>query len=226
MATKENNRVKKADDSDGRTDTATNGETGGDGVPSEVSVSGASDPEPELGRELGLDQVFEILKNQRRRYVLQYLRERREPVSLSDLSEQIAAWENSKDVRTITSSERKRVYVGLYQCHLPKMDGMDVVDFNKPRAIIEPGENIEMFYSYLDTPDTTPDGQFSKYYLGLSVVMLVSLVLAALIESTMAFPAIGLVAGVAVLAFATTAWVHHTSETDSSPAQALLSAEE
>ena len=184
MATKENNRVKKADDSDGRTDTATNGETGGDDVPSEVSVSGASDPEPELGRELGLDQVFEILKNQRRRYVLQYLRERREPVSLSDLSEQIAAWENSKDVRTITSSERKRVYVGLYQCHLPKMDGMDVVDFNKPRAIIEPGENIEMFYSYLDTPDTTPDGQFSKYYLGLSVVMLVSLVLAALVERT------------------------------------------
>ena len=224
MATKENNRVKKADDSDGRTDTATNGETGG--VESGVSVSGVPDPQTELGRELGLDQVFEILKNQRRRYVLQYLRERREPVSLSDLSEQIAAWENSKDVRTITSSERKRVYVGLYQCHLPKMDGMDVVDFNKPRAIIEPGENIEMFYSYLDTPDATPDGQFSRYYLGLSVVMLVSLVLAALIESTMAFPAIGLVAGVAVLAFATTAWAHHTSETDSSPAEALLSAGE
>ena len=56
MEAKENSRVKEVDNRDERTDTATNGETGGDGVPPEVSVSGVPDPQTELGRELGLDQ--------------------------------------------------------------------------------------------------------------------------------------------------------------------------
>jgi len=161
--------------------------------------------------DLGLDQVFEILKNQRRRYVLEYLRDRSEPVSLSDLSEQIAAWENDKEVRKITSSERKRVYVGLYQCHLPKMDGMGVVSFNKPRAIIEPGENIDIFYSYLDAPNQQEERVWSKYYLGLSVASLLALLGGALVELAMSVPATYAVAGVSLVAFATTAFLHRAN---------------
>ena len=111
-----------------------------------------SNDEP-TAESLPLDQVFGILKNQRRRYVLKYLHEADGQASLSDIAEQIAAWENDKEVRQISSSERKRVYVGLYQCHLPKMDGADVIDFNKPRGTIEIGKNADSVYTYLDTGD-------------------------------------------------------------------------
>jgi hypothetical protein len=129
--------------------------------------------------ELPLDHVFEILKNQRRRYVLRYLRETEESVSMSDLAEQVAAWENDKSVEQLTSSERKRVYVGLYQCHLPKMDGMDVVEFNKPRGVIERGVNAPIVEQYLDQEED--EEEWERYFAGLSVmsvgVMMLALVL-------------------------------------------------
>jgi len=180
----------------------------------EDDQSSQGKPVPDRSRELGLDQVFEILKNQRRRYVLAYLRDRTEPVSLSELSEQIAAWENDKEVRAITSSERKRVYVGLYQCHLPKMDGMEVVSFNKPRARVEPGENIDLFYPYLDTPTGQGDRKWSRYYLGLSIASVIALAGGVLLQITMSVPATVVVAGLSVAAFATTAVIHRSDRQD------------
>lgn len=129
------------------------------------------EPEEERPSErLPLDQVFGILKNQRRRYVLKYLNESDEQVSLSELAEQVAAWENDKEVVQISSSERKRVYVGLYQCHLPKMDGMGAVSFNKPRGIVDRGEHIDELNRYLDFADEADDPPWHLYSVALSVV--------------------------------------------------------
>ena len=179
--------------------------SGTDNIPASAAEQSVED------RTLGLDQVFEILKNQRRRYVLQYLRMVDEQVTLSDLSEQIAAWENDKDVRQITSSERKRVYVGLYQCHLPKMDGMDVVDFNKPRATIDPGENIDVFFQYLDAPGQQDAGGWSRYYVGLSVASFLVLLASFPVEAALSVPAVPAVGVLSPLAFATLAFVHYRS---------------
>jgi hypothetical protein len=124
-----------------------------------------TEPEPE---PLPLDHVFEILKNQRRRYVLRHLEETEGPVSMSDLAERVAAWENDKPIEQLSSSERKRVYVGLYQCHLPKMDGMDVVSFNKPRGVIERGPNAPAVEQYLHQEEETEE--WERYFVGLSAV--------------------------------------------------------
>ncbi|MEF8785618.1 MAG: hypothetical protein V5A45_06760 [Haloarculaceae archaeon] len=110
---------------------------------------------------LPLDQVFEILKNRRRREVLKYLNERDESVSLSDLAEHVAAIENETTVKALSSSQRKRVYVGLYQCHLPKMDDMDIVDFDQNRGRIELAENADQLDAYIE-PDT--DNAYWHYY--------------------------------------------------------------
>jgi hypothetical protein len=136
---------------------------------------------------LPLDQTFELLKNQRRRYVLHYLESEDGPVSLSELAEQIAAWENDKEVRLISSSERKRVYVGLYQCHLPKMDDMDAISFNKPRGIIERGANAECLTPYLQPEEDTPDTVDDRYYGGLAVAGLSLLTVLTLQVETTAF---------------------------------------
>ena len=124
----------------------------------------ASDP-------LSLDLVFEVLKNERRRRVLKYLSGQDGTVSLSDLAEHIAAIENDKPETALSSQERKRVYVGLYQCHLPKMDDTDVIDFDGNRGTVELGDNAEQLYPFLEVDDD-PQRPWPKYYLGHTVLSL------------------------------------------------------
>jgi hypothetical protein len=104
-----------------------------------------------------LDDIFELLKNHRRRCVLEYLSDGDGTGSLSDIAEQIAGWENEKEPRLITSSERKRVYVGFYQSHLPKMNDMGAISFNKPRGQVEKGPYFAAFYHYLPSDEQSSD---------------------------------------------------------------------
>ncbi|WP_255196252.1 DUF7344 domain-containing protein [Halorarius litoreus] len=114
---------------------------------------------------ISLDNVFGILSNERRRHVLWFLAEQDGPVSLRELSEYVAAIENDKPVAQLSSQERKRVYVGLYQGHLPKMDDLSFIEYNKDRGIIELGPHAVHTAPYLQPTDTTGD-QWPMYYLG------------------------------------------------------------
>lgn len=142
----------------------------GDAEDRQESVEQAdSEPEP---ADLSLDTIFEILKNQRRRYVLKYLRESSGTVKLNELADQVAAWENDKELGLVSSNERKRVYVGLYQCHLTKMDDSGVIDFDQYRGTIEVRPAVEKLYEYLDfgqdaAEDPTPT--WSRYYSGIAL---------------------------------------------------------
>jgi DNA-binding transcriptional ArsR family regulator len=121
--------------------------------------------------DLPLDQVFDVLRNERRRLVLRYLREREGPHTIGELAEHIAAHENDKPVQQLSSDERKRAYVGLYQCHLPKMDAMEIVRFNKDRGRVALGTNHCLVEPYLDLGErpTVPDGgRWPRWYLSLS----------------------------------------------------------
>ncbi|MFB6202853.1 MAG: hypothetical protein ABEI98_12700 [Halorhabdus sp.] len=129
----------------------------------EPTPRGPAAPEQSDGTDCAappIDNVFEVLKNQRRRYVLEYLTTVDSEVKLGELAEQIAAWECEKDIKQITSQERKRVYVGLYQCHLPKMDDVDAVSYNKPRGTVEAGDAINAFEQYLPDQRTADDRPF------------------------------------------------------------------
>lgn len=86
---------------------------------------------------LGLDEVFELLKNQRRRRVLRYLAEADDDRStLSDLAEHVAGLENDVDPALLNSTQRKRTYVALYQTHLPKLDSYGVIDYDQNRGTV------------------------------------------------------------------------------------------
>lgn len=167
--------------------------------------------ETESEATLPLDQVFEILKNQRRRYVLSYLNEQDGPVSMSDLSEQIAAWENDKEVHELSSGERKRVYVGLYQCHLPKMDGMDIVEFNKPRGIIELGANAELFDKYLEEDEST-GRPWHRYYAAICLGSWLALPVAALLGGAVSLPVMEVTLVAVLSVFSACAVVHVRAE--------------
>ncbi|MFC7157899.1 hypothetical protein ACFQPA_21420 [Halomarina halobia] len=125
--------------------------------------------------KLPLDTVFEILKNRRRRDILQYLWEHDGSANIGELAEHIAAMENGIEVNALSSAQRKRVYIGLYQCHLPKMDDAGIVDFDKHRGTIELREVAEQLTPYLTVQtDTTDRVPRSNLYVGLAVGVLVS----------------------------------------------------
>ncbi|WP_458188072.1 DUF7344 domain-containing protein [Haladaptatus sp. NG-WS-4] len=116
---------------------------------------------------LSRDMVFDVLKNQRRRYALHYLKQAEESVQLSDLAEQVAAWENDITVDAISAAERKRVYTALYQSHLPKLDDAGIVDYNQNRGIVELAAAAEQLDPYLET-NTRDDISWCMWYLGLA----------------------------------------------------------
>lgn len=85
---------------------------------------------------LSKDTIFEALTNSRRRATLHYLEESEGEANIGDLAEHIAADENGISELELNSAQRKRVYIGLYQCHLPKLDDMGIVEFDKHRGTV------------------------------------------------------------------------------------------
>ena len=103
---------------------ATEPETG----PKEVSDrdgEGAVEPEG-----LSEDEVFDILRNSRRRQVLSYLLENGGQASVKELTRHVAAEEYDVAAEDVTSEQHKRVYTALHQCHLERLDEYGVVDFD------------------------------------------------------------------------------------------------
>lgn len=156
---------------------------------------------------LGRAAVFEILRNERRRYAFHYLRQRDEPVSLASLSEQVAAWENDTDVEALDPDARQRVYVSLLQSHLPKMDEANIVNFDKSNAVVELSRNASDVEVYVEVvPDD--DILWAQYYLGITAIGTMFLVFAWL-EIPPFATFVGII-GLAILGvFAASALLHH-----------------
>lgn len=121
---------------------------------------------PTEAATLEKDIVFGTLKNSRRREALRFIRDAGGDSTMRDLSEHIAAIENEIPVGQISSKQRKRVYVSLYQVHLPSMDRDGVVVFNKGRGTVELTEPAAELYPYLDGTDI--DTSHGRHYLSLT----------------------------------------------------------
>ncbi len=165
-------------------------------LPDEIASVADSDEEQRLSK----DVIFELLKNRRRREVLAYLLESDETVTLGELAEQIAAWENDTEVSALSSDQRKRVYVALYQTHLPKMDDAGIVEYDQDRGLISLADNADLLMMYLDT-DTHRQDRWDRWYATLSVVGAALVTGAFLgVPPLSSIPTLGL-AGVVVVAF-------------------------
>jgi hypothetical protein len=116
--------------------------------------------EPEGHERLSKAHVFELLSAKRRQEVLKYLETNGGTATLGELAEYIASLECECDRSQLNSQQRKRVYVGLYQCHLPKMADAGVIDYEKNRGDIELNEQSKRLLEYLyfeETPSETRD---------------------------------------------------------------------
>lgn len=116
---------------------------------------------------LSQDQVFEVLKSPRRRYALYYLKQVGGKAELAEITEQVAAWENEITPSQLASDQRKRVYISLYQTHMPKLDDAGVVEYDQGRGVVELAENARELDVYLG--EETEPIPWEWVYLGLSL---------------------------------------------------------
>lgn len=116
--------------------------------------------------ELEPDDIYHILQTSRRRHVLRHLRRAGEPMTLRDLAERIAAREHETTVENLTSDQRQRVYISLYQSHLPKLDTRGIVDYDKDRGIVESTPLAAQFDPYLAGLEEASTDPWPRRYAG------------------------------------------------------------
>lgn len=106
------------------------------------------------------DTVFDLLSAERRIEVIEAV-DTHGVVTLSELAREVAAIENDVPIDELTESERKRVYVALYQCHLPKLDDHGAIDWEKTddEHEIAPGPHLDDLTAVLD-PNPEPEGRW------------------------------------------------------------------
>lgn len=177
---------------------------------------GPTEAEEQSDRTLDRDLVFTLLKNERRRAVLSFLADRPE-TTLSDLADRIAAAENDTTPDQLSSSERKRVYISLYQNHLPKLADAEVIEYDQSRGDVRRLESAERLQGYLDRLDSdTAESGVGTVHVAGCVVAVLSLV------GTLVTPGLGavwaLVAGATLL---TVTLYEQVDGVDSPPAARL-----
>ncbi|MEF8913446.1 DUF7344 domain-containing protein [Natronomonas sp.] len=151
------------------------------------------------GREadaLPLDVVFDVLRNARRRRVLQYLDNHAGQVTLSEVAEHVAAIEHDTTPEALDTKQRKRVYVGLYQSHLPKLDSIGVVTFDQDRGLIERNPTATQLERYLDSEDS--DARPWHHYKRFAGVSALVMLLGAVTGIVASVDAIALLLGLCV----------------------------
>lgn len=171
-------------------------------VPESAATEQSAEAESEeRAEEPSESAVFSILKNARRRHVLRYIVREDRTVSLAELAVYIAAKENDVSSELVTSAQRKRVYVALYQTHMPKLDDAGAVDYDSARKYASPAPGLDAFRPYLKDDPTWSHWYFLLGVLAVGAVILITLDAG---SATLSYPPVAL--GLATLFLGTTLW--------------------
>lgn len=116
---------------------------------------------------LSQDDVFDLLSNRRRRFILAYLSEQETPVTLKRLTTQLAGWENGIDVDEVTDQQRKRVYISVYQTHVPRLTDASLITYDSDTGLVELTDNIVTVWRHMPADD--PDAPaWERIYVGVA----------------------------------------------------------
>ena len=123
------------------------------------------DQNPDGRSELAPSEIHNVLRNDRRRHAIRHLRRTDGPISVDTLAEHIAALET--DESPPPRDVRKSVYVSLHQTHLPKLNDLEIIDYDQREQMLELCERAEEVEVYMEV---VPEGDISwaTYYLGIS----------------------------------------------------------
>ncbi len=132
---------------------------------------GVSDGDAEITR----DEIFDVLSNHRRIRVIKYLQESEEEmVDLRDVVDYVAQNEFGDVSGEVEYRERKSVYTALRQTHLPKLDELGIIEFEKSRGVMRltnQANHVQMYLEYVPRHDIA----WHVHYLGITALSAVLL---------------------------------------------------
>lgn len=136
------------------------GESTGPGGDSDSIPEWAENEPAEDAELLSKDVVFELLTSPRRRAVICYLKSVGGEATRGELADQLAAAEYRIDPDEVSAQQRKRVYISLYQVHLPRMADAEVIEYDEDRGTVELTERATQLIPYiLLDPTESGDGE-------------------------------------------------------------------
>jgi len=92
-------------------------------------------------------------------------------MSINDLSDAVAAWENDAPVEELTDKQVKRVYVSLYQTHLPTLKDAGLVHYDRESGVVKPTSAVDETDNYMPESKVA-DRQWPFIYAGVAVTAL------------------------------------------------------
>lgn len=119
--------------------------------------------------DLTKDDVLDLLSNSRRRYVIYFLEQWDGSATLNDLAYNIASRETGTPVEELSEDDKRRVYISLYQTHLPKLDLYGLVDYDKDDRTVSLTEDADDIGDYF-FPDRGESKNWTPYYIALGAV--------------------------------------------------------
>lgn len=97
-----------------------------------------------MKRELNTDEIFEALGHRQRRHVLDVLLSCDGATTVSELA---------KKTSSKTDRQVDRIETGLHHSHLPRLEGMGIVEFDRDDGTVEPTAavaDLEPFFELID----------------------------------------------------------------------------
>lgn len=98
------------------------------------------DMRPVLDEPMYIGEAFRLLANDRRRWLIDHIADRDDSIKLGELAEFIAYMESdhAEDPSQVLTDERKRVYIALYQNHLPALKREGIVEWDERGGTVWP----------------------------------------------------------------------------------------
>lgn len=122
------------------------------------------------------DEVYDVLANRRRRRLLYYLHDRGGEADLWEVARDVAAAEMDCEPAELDRDDVNRVYISLYQTHVPRLADGDVVDYDDESKTIRLARGLREVRAVLDRKRES--GRSWSGYYALVGVTLASLVVA------------------------------------------------
>lgn len=145
------------------------------------------------------DVAFDVLSNARRRFILRQLQSEPSGLELGEIAAELAAVENGAPVEELSRQDRKRIYVSLYQTHIPKLEDVGIIDYDTETGLVRPTDRLDELALYFNR--TTDDTSYEPLYLGVAIAGLALLASTNLVDTPLMDPVLVSSVVLATIAF-------------------------
>lgn len=109
-------------------------------------------------RRVNLDELLDVLANDRRRFLIAYLQDRTRPAAVADVATELTKWEWDADNEHIPKDDIFSRYISLHHIHIPKMSEVGFIEWNHERNTIALGEMSDGVLDGYSLPDIGESG--------------------------------------------------------------------